>query len=285
MSQSRIAEEMQQILLRRIATDKLALPSMPATASRCLALTRSNDVSLKQITATIEKDPMLVVATLRAANAAADGGNIKSVDQAVTRLGLEKIQTVFVEAGARKIFESRDERINEACAGMWAHSLAVALLARDLGALGGADDPEAAYLAGLLHDVGKPVLAGYLLEAERALARGSAGAWLDSEDWIDTVQAAHRPIGVALAEKWALPEAIIECIREQGDYSAGDRNSVANYVRFANAITKREGIYVGKVDDQDNDAMIMIGRSLLGIGDDLVVQLTSGLRDKIREQL
>jgi hypothetical protein len=57
---------------------------------------------------------------------------------------------------------------------------------------------------------------------------------------------------------------------------------VANFVRFGNALAKREGLYAGKVDMEDNNAMIMIGRSLLSIDDDLISRVTTGLVDRVK---
>src|SRR5207245_1726313 len=121
--------------------------------------------------------------------------------------GLEKLRTLLVEFSTHKVFESKDPRIANACRDLWEHSLAVASLARDILALGGnGGEPDVAYIAGLLHDVGKPVVASLLLEAERMVFGGLAGkasaGWIESADWISVIQSTHRRVGVALAEKW-----------------------------------------------------------------------------------
>src|SRR6185503_16437383 len=92
-----------------------------------------------------------------------------SVLQAVTRFVVQKLRTFLIEASARKVFESRDARIAEASRGVWEHSLAVAIMARDVAAFANCGAPEFGYLGGLLHDVGKPIVAAMLLEAEKSI--------------------------------------------------------------------------------------------------------------------
>jgi HD-like signal output (HDOD) protein len=163
---------------------------------------------------------------------------------------------------------------------LWEHSVAVGILARDVLALIGQGDSESAYLAGLLHDVGKPVVATVLLELERQLTEVYQKGWIESGDWLSVVRKIHRPVAVALSEKWQLPGPIVGCIKDSGEYDKGERHSLCNSVCFANALAKKTGIYAGEVNAEDNDAIIMIGRSVIGISDDLLRTLTKGLRER-----
>ncbi|MCG5054522.1 MAG: HDOD domain-containing protein [Myxococcales bacterium] len=283
---ARVAAQLEQIALARIEQDRLALPALPAVATKCLELLRKNDFSSKKVTDLIETDPILAVRILRTANSAAFGARqpITNIHHAVTHLGANKLKTVMMEAAARPILESRDSRIADATRGLWEHSVAVALLSRDLAVVVGVAEPEDAYLAGLLHDVGKPVLAMLLLEAENMMASRSSKEWIDSTVWVETLQRSHRNVGVAVAKKWAVPEAAVKAIADCGDYDSGERNSVANLVRFANAVAKKMGLYVGKTDTDDTETLIMIGRSLLNIEDDQLARLATGLADRVRSR-
>jgi putative nucleotidyltransferase with HDIG domain len=210
---------------------------------------------------------------------------MKNIDMAVTRLGVQKLRTLLIELSARQLFVSRDPRIGKAMKELWDHSLAVALVARDLSAFSGHDaEMDTAYVCGLLHDLGKPVVASVLLEAEKAVTSERGGTWIGSEFWLDVVNLAHRKVGIALAEKWFLPEEAIKAIKECAEYDSGERNSPANFVRFANALAKREGIYPGTADLDDANAIIMIGRSLLELNDDIVAKLTASLRERVAAQ-
>jgi putative nucleotidyltransferase with HDIG domain len=287
---NKLGGQLEAIVQKRIASNTLVLPSLPTVALKCLTLLRSPNFAIKDAATIVERDPLVAAQVMRVANSAALATRepAKTILAALGRLGVDKLRTVLVEASAHKVFESRDQRIAGACKGLWEHSLAVASLARDILALGGgAGEPDVAYLAGLLHDVGKPVVAALLLEAERMASGGftnhNKGGWIESNAWISVIQTTHRKVGVALAEKWELPEAVVKAIRDCGDYDAGDRGCAANTVRFANAVAKREGLYVGPVDTDDNNALIMVGSSLLGFDEDFLKRVCQGLKDRMRE--
>jgi putative nucleotidyltransferase with HDIG domain len=286
--QERLAAQLESIVTKRIASDQLVLPSMPAVAAKTLALTKDPDFSLKTAAALIEKDPSMAAQLIKLASSAAMGSRdgIKSVLAAVTRLGVQKLKLFLIESAARKMFESRDPRISEATKGLWEHSLGVAMLARDVVAFSNSGDPDLGYLAGLLHDIGKPVVAALLLETEKSVLGAKATAiWISGPEWIGVIQRCHQRVGVALAEKWELPEPVGRAIRDCTDYDNTDRLSIANSVRFANALAKQQGLYVGDVDKDDVDALVMIGRSLLNLDDAIVSRLTGGIKALVRDTL
>ena len=276
-----------QIVLGRIAADRLVLPAMPATATRCIAMVRDPDINMRQVASTLSRDPMLAAQVLRLANSAAYSGTgaVKSIDQAVTRVGAQKLKTLLIEVSARLVFDSRDPRIAQAFRGIWEHSIAVGLLARDVSAVASGSDPDATYLAGLLHDVGKPVVAAMLLEAEKMIGTGSEGAWIEHRSWLAAVHETHRTVGAAMAEKWHLPDGVVSCIRDCHEYDTNERLSTPNVVRFANALAKKAGVYVGEVDAEDTDALVMIGRSLLGLDEEVIDRLSRDLKDRVKQQM
>lgn len=273
-----LGSRLETIVLRRLAEDRLVLPAMPSLVGKCMTLLQQSDGALKQVAVLVARDPVLSAQLVKAASGAAHGGAVRTVEQAVTRLGAQKVKTFLIETSARKLFDSRAPSIAEASRGLWVHSHAVALLARDVAALCGSAEGETAYLAGLLHDIGKPVLASILLEAERMLATTRPTApWFKSDAWLGAIAGVHRRVGVALAEKWCLPDPVVAAIRDCGDFDPGDRLCAANFVRFANAAAKDKGLFVGPVDIDDARALVMVGRSMLGVDDDVLARLTNDL--------
>jgi putative nucleotidyltransferase with HDIG domain len=283
----RVGVQLEQMVLRRLEEDKLVLPPMPSAATRVLDLLQKSDFNMNKVAELLESDPILAARVIRTVNSAAMATRnpASSIKDAVTRLGQRNLRAVLVEASVGSVFESRDRRIGEQAKGVWMHSVAVALLARDLAILIGLPEPEEAYLSGLLHDVGKPVLAILLLEAEKAVISRTSKGFLGSEDWMMVLARSHRTVGVALAKKWQLPAPVVKAIEDCADYDSADRKSVANVVRMANAVAKQQGLYVGTFDPEDINALVMIGRSLLGFEDEALVRLAGGLRDKVQGRL
>jgi putative nucleotidyltransferase with HDIG domain len=287
MQAEKLMSEMKRIALARIASDRLVLPTLSPQVTRVLEMLSSQDVNFRTVASILEKDPLLAVQVMRLANSAALAGSglVKNIEQAITRLGSNKLRTVLLEISVRSVFQSRDPRIADANRALWEHSLAVAMIARDVAGIAGCPHADEAYLTGLLHDVGKPIVAVMLLEAEKMIAADRRSTWIDGDAWVAAIQEAHRPIGAALAEKWNLPPAVLKSIRDCNDYDNSDRISVSNIVLFSNAIAKREAVYVGKVDLEDIDAMMMIGRSLLGLDEEVVGRLARGLKERVRQQV
>jgi putative nucleotidyltransferase with HDIG domain len=281
----KLAEQLEIIIRNRIEKDNLTLPSIPATALKAIELTRNPDFNMQEVANLVQKDPVLAAQVLKLTNSAAMATRepCKSISQAVTRLGAQKLRTVLIEASTRRIFESRDPRVVTAVRALWEHSRAVALLTQRVATVTGAMDPDTGYLAGLLHDVGKPVVATMLLEAEAQIAQRNPKMWIDSETWISVVQNTHRPIALSMAAKWQLHEDVQKAIDACGDFDPTNRLSVGNAVRFSNAVAKQKGLYVGPLDSIENDALVVVGGSLLGVDDATLNRLIEDLKDKSKE--
>ncbi len=278
----RIAGRIEEILVRRIADDTLALPLVPGVASRVSKTCSKQDVTPQELITTLESDPMLSAFVLRAASG---DEPCTSVFRAVARLGVVKLRTRLHELVSRQTLMSGDKAIAKACQGVWEHAIAVAIVARELAILTNSGDGDDAYAAGLLHDVGKPIVATMLLDAERSSLARPGARWVDVGVWINVVQRVHRGVATALAERWQLAPPIQSVVRQVYDYDSSDRLSIANAVRFANSFVKLQGFAVGPVSRPDEEAIILIGRSLLGVEDDVLPKLGNALRTRVQQQL
>jgi putative nucleotidyltransferase with HDIG domain len=278
---SKLVNEIERIVLGRIASGRLVLPSLPVVAQKCLAILRDPDFQQRKLVAQLEAEPLLAATVLYAGSSASFGGSSTRLEQAVGRLGVQRLKTMIVEYASRELFQSTDRKISDANRKVWEHSIAVALLARDIAALVGNVDGDTAYLAGLMHDIGKPVVAAMLLEVERQMS-GGKGYPLDASAWVQTVESVHRKVGTAIANEWKLADEISSAIRDCSDYDAGNRTGPANIVRFANALAKREGYATGPIDAADIDALILVGRSMLSVDEAPVNRLAATLKERVK---
>ena len=278
----KLGSELERIVLERIANNRLVLPAMPAVPQRCLEILREPDFNVRTLVKELEAEPMLSLLVVRAANAASFGRGtaMQALDQAVMRIGARPLKTLITEYAVNEIFDSSNRQLKEANRRVYEHSLVVALLARDIAALVGNIEPDTCYLAGLLHDIGKPVLGAMILEVDRKLGRTTPG-WIDVNAWTHIIESSHRKVGVAVATEWKLPDAITAAIRDCSDYDSSDRASVGNVVRLANALAKREGYTTGPMDAADIEAMIMVGMSMLGGDTSVVDRLVNNISSRL----
>jgi putative nucleotidyltransferase with HDIG domain len=290
MSDEAVAEESERVsswlektILKRVAEDKLVLPTIPGVVVKCLEFLRQADFNYKDIAISLEKEPALAARTLRLATSAAVGGSSKlSLNEALARIGAKSLKSLLLEAAAQKVFVSKDPTIAVAARKTWEHSVVVAQIARDIAALTGNKAGEGAYLGGLLHDIGKPVVAALMLEAERQIVEVRNQKWIDGPVWMSVMARVHRKVGTAIAEKWSLPPEVTRCVKDCNEYDNADRASIVNAVCLSNALAKQNGFGVGEVDLDDVNALVMIGRSLLGLNGDVLQKLTGDLKSRVQ---
>ncbi len=200
---------MQELVLGQLD----ALPTLPAVAVRLLELTSSADAGMADVVRVLRGDQPLTARMLSAASAASTGGGkqVTTVDRAVAVLGFKAVRNIALATSVFQCFPNPTDRNGDAVfvrTEFWKHALGVACAARGLAAARGelGIDPEEAYVAGLLHDLGKVALdAAYPKAYERAIQQA-----LETRcDIVDAERAVlgadHTVAGRYIAERWRLP--------------------------------------------------------------------------------
>lgn len=173
---------------------------------------------MKEIARLIESDAALAARVLSLSRRADRGvaGTRLSVERAVMLLGLRAVRAIVVSTKVLEVF--RSDRDAEAAAfnrtEFWKHCLAVACAARQIARrTRGGIDPDEAFLAGLLHDLGKAALNACIPKSyERVMteAERRRGDILLIERQV--LGTDHTVAGRRVAERWQLPSDLVECI-------------------------------------------------------------------------
>ncbi|HEY0488557.1 MAG TPA: HDOD domain-containing protein [Telluria sp.] len=225
----------------RIARDEVArnIGDLPALPTIVLELIRSFEepgIDIARLAQTISHDQALAARTLRVANSSFYGlaSKVKTINQAIMVLGFDTVRAL-VTAGAI-VHALPGTGANLDLAQFWCHSMATAVCARNL-ARRTRLNQEYAFLSGLLHDIGRLVLATRFPPQYAA-----AMAWRDLHDaWqVDAEQQVlgidHQQAGLMLAEAWKFP-AMIQCAIATHHAPAADGlGDIASIVHVANAI-------------------------------------------------
>ena len=187
-----------------------ALPVLPTAVSRLLALTRELDVDFGEIAQVIETDQTLTARVLRAANSPlySVSRRITTLRQATVLLGTDAVVNLALGVSVMSMQSRLHDQLPIDASAFGRHSIAVALAARRLAEQQPAVNPGEAFVAGLLHDIGKLVLLMHHRESyARLMLRAHEGeAPLHVlEDWAYNVD--HALVGHALCLHWNLPPA------------------------------------------------------------------------------
>ena len=133
------------------------LPSFPQAALKLLEMVGDEDVSVKDVARVIESDPGIAAKVLEMVNAAGFGlqRKVTTLTEAVVFLGIDPIRKLCIGMTVfQGLFATSNSRTFDRIH-FWRHSLSVAVLAMELAKKLELPNPEEAYVAGLLHDVGK----------------------------------------------------------------------------------------------------------------------------------
>jgi putative nucleotidyltransferase with HDIG domain len=205
-------ERLRSAPLRRLIQRLDRLPSVPDVYAKICQAVENPRVSMDGVADLIEGDMALTMSLLKIANSAflGLGRPVTNVRSAVTFLGLNPLRALILQHNAASAF--RRPVSGFSIEASQRHALLCAHIAADLVK----EDPvlrEAAFTAGLLHDMGKLVLAGHLGDVYAdILARTQDHQRPQSEIEADTTGATHADMGAYLAALWGLPDAVVEAI-------------------------------------------------------------------------
>jgi putative nucleotidyltransferase with HDIG domain len=248
-------------------------------ATRAFTLLRKRDFSLSEVSAVIETDPVVAARLVHLANSVAFATftKLESVLACVTRLGARELSFFLMETAARQLVECHDPRIAHICDGLWEHSLSVAILSHDLVEAVPGLDAEAAYLAGLLHDIGRPVVAEMLLDAEGRLLGKRVDHWIMPSKWLGIITQCERTVGLAVTRAWTLPDSVVDAVGLCDNYDEDRPFRLANVVRLANALAAVAGHDVSARPPEETAAIVESGIGMLGFESDTIAGVMAAL--------
>jgi putative nucleotidyltransferase with HDIG domain len=181
----------------------------PEVALDVLSMAHAPDCSIPKLSEKIEQDPGLTANMLQMANSAYFGHmkKITSVKDIIVRMGVDAVKIISITSASVGLLRSPQAAYALGRGELWRHSFAVAILANIIARYAKARDTSAIYTAGLLHDVGKVILDRPLqLESYNRSEHDEEVALLTVERRL--LHTDHAEVGMALLEKWGLPEAV-----------------------------------------------------------------------------
>lgn len=231
------------------------IPTLPSIVVDLNRLLQDPDTSVQKIAQIIEKDQAIALKILKLVNSAFYGfkSKISDVHGAVIMLGFNAVRNAIVSVSVVDAFATKLRLEGFDIADFWKHSLAVAVTSKNLSYSTRTNSPDNCFVGGLLHDVGKVIMAQYFQDLFAGVwnaSRQEAIAFHEAER--NRVPANHAVIGAHLASRWQLPQGLTEAIRWHHDYQPSSQNAEFSLIIYlANIIVNSY--------DQDPDCLIDIG--------------------------
>ncbi len=222
------------------------IPPMSQVVSRLLQMLSDPEKSLKDLAAILAEDQAMVARIIRVSNSALYRSvqEISNLNNALTRLGIKAIRSILLTSATRDLLLS-----DKSAGGMWSrvlwqHAKECALASRRIADHVKYPDPEEAFVAGMLHDMGKLVILlkhRNLYQQIRKIQSGENVSSTEAERFV--LGFSHPEVGGMLMEKWHMPETLKICVQYHHDpaSSSGDKK-LSWIIAYGNALSNLYGL-------------------------------------------
>jgi len=266
-----------EMIEQAITTDQVSLPARCQTAQKLQEVLAEQNYDVKEILELIESDQALTAEVLRVSNSPFYGGlsEVTTVRQAVVRIGGPEVVRLAMAATEKKSYQVQSSELAGYMPDLWEHSLGVAMAAKWLAKkLGYLELENEAFIAGLLHDVGKLLL---IRVCDDLMSNGRVTRNIPGTLILEILEAGHCKHGASLLEHWSLPEDYRLVVEHHHDEQVDDGMPLLLLVRLADLACRRLG--VGMHCDESLNMSATEESHLLGAGDILLAELTIMLED------
>ncbi len=228
-------------LLQQVVQMTEEFPAPPTILNRILELTNDPATQAEQVAEVLATEPAVAAKVLKQSNSAFYGRSrrISSIHDAVVMLGFYTIRSLVVATAAHSLYFRCKETHNLRHT-MWEHSLATAIASRMVARTLRNVNPEVAYIAGLLHDVGKLVLLDrwphrFVQVVEQQNDASVASLEIELEQFGFT----HPLVGAVLIDRWLFPQPLVAAVALH--HEVDSLHEIPGIVHYANKYVSHQG--------------------------------------------
>ena len=219
------------------------LPSTPDIIMQLLSKLRQADASLDEATQLLEQDPGLYIRVLKTVNSAALGmsQSVSNVAHAARLLGRSRLETLVISVAVSDMLPTKDPKFDHHQ--FWLYAYKRAGVARVLARRLHPSTETESFAAGLLQDIGVPILADFFGEAYHRLYK----QWLEDPGLhlcdleLESIGMDHATIGATIVERWSLGSYLSSAILGHHD-SDGDVDHAVRWVSFLRPNVEQDGL-------------------------------------------
>ena len=235
-------ESLDESLRQLIHMGAIEVPMLPEVANKALLLAQNPDSDASEMASLIQSDQSLAGHVMRIANSVAytPMSNLVSLQQAIARLGMTVISEIALTAAiGAKMFNTPS--YEDYVAGIWRHALATSLWSKEI-ARQGRSNVEVAFLAGLLHSIGRPAALQTILDLSK-----QQNVSLDKGEILKLENKYCQQVSQAVVHSWQMPSLVIEAVSAYTDHYSdlpvGEQTAqITIGARFATHMLKPESL-------------------------------------------
>ena len=219
MDESQIYEQLDKIK---------EIPTLPTIVFELNQHLQNPETSIAKVSQTIEKDQAMALKILKLVNSAFYGfrSKVSDVNNAVVLLGFNAVRNAIISVSVinalpKTLLFQDFEMID-----FWKHSLAVAVTSKNIAQKAGGESADNCFVGGLLHDVGKVIMAQYLTDEFVKVWSRMQNEYLPFyEAEQKELPVDHTQIGAYLADRWQLPTGLTDAIRWHHEFQSDNGNA------------------------------------------------------------
>ncbi len=273
--------------LQNIIMTTRDLPAMPQVASKVLELSSDPNTSAEQLQQIISDDPAMTGRILKIANSAmySCSRKVKTLTEAIVMLGFNSIRSLVVTSAARNLYNTRKVTTGLKERLLWEHSVGAAFACRLLVQERIPNLAEEAFLAGLMHDIGKLVLnlrvPEQFDEIVQLVYNDNRSFHLTEKEILGFD---HAEVGARLVNKWNLSPVLEDAILNHHNPEAMTiDNPLLLYLDLGNKVCHKMG--VGFVEEPDLDLSNCMTNQILGLSPETFDNVAVRLQETLEEEM
>jgi len=232
---------------QRMASGDVELPVFDGAAIELHREAHDNRMDAQVICRLLERDATLVSEVLRMSNSSFFGGlqEVRTLRDACVRLGVRQVAAIVFSISQKRLYSSSSGPFRSRFEALWQHASRVSIGARWLAERSGhRPQSDEAFIAGLLHDIGKLSSLRAIEQIVRETGRAGDPAVNEAVDdaWIDSALAQlSMEQGVRLLQHWNMPSLYIDIATRVDDEPEAGDPAVLAMVRLADRVVSMVG--------------------------------------------
>ena len=252
------------------------LPAMPQVLLKLLEHCQSEAAGMAELAELIAKDPGIASKIFAVANSSAyhRSGAKLGLEQSLSAIGTDMVKTLVISESVFQIFNNFSHTDATDLRRFWKHSLSAAVIARDIATRMRYPHVEEAYLAGLLHDVGRLALLAAAPREYAASFQSPDDASLCAVEQ-RTLQLTHAEAGAWLIERWQLDSFLADSIlyHHESTQRVSGAHPLIRIVMLAHLLSHHDA----------GDANVIAAGILCGLDADALADISGSAADQVRQ--